>query len=140
MYWSEIYRYFYLWYMTWNDDIRHSYVLFFGRIVGVRANSKVTKLSLNALQYTFGEFEIVSIPLFFISCRSNIPGIQSHNDRDSAMELTSVVLRNIWVCSLYSQIIGQIAYIIVYPVQDFAVLTSSWAVVLCQFLLIPKSA
>ena len=69
-----------------------------------------------------------------IYCNNNITGIKSQNDCDNVMNSDLVVLRAIWVCSSEANTIDNTAYIIVYPVRDLSVLTSSILIGLCQFL------
>ena len=99
--------------MIINDGMRRSYACF---VVGVlayvpitRPHSYIWKIS----KYTFRESEIVLIPLLIISYIINITGMQYQNDCDNAKYSASLVIRDIWVCSLYAHTIEHPAYIIV---------------------------
>ena len=72
-------------------------------------------------------------PFLFIYCNNNITGIKLHNDCNNVVYLASVVLSNIWVCTLEDHMIGKPVYIIAYPVQNFSVPTSLGYLGLCQF-------
>jgi hypothetical protein len=60
-------------------------------------------------------------------------GMTSLRDWDKAIYSDSVVLRAIWVCNLDAHVMGHIEKEMMYPVLDFAVLTSFIAVDIFQF-------